>query len=592
MTVSSHEGKGFLQLPAVDDILEKKDRDRFNALPLEQQLRLVLDSYGQTRIELLKLSDRFEELVQALPPEEILLTVEEAEGEDLLAIVKATSMEQFTFLTDIRWWQQDEIDPQRVSGWLQLLVECGEEKILDWLFNVDPELLVTVLKRSLSVIKCTEDFTPPEEAADEGIFTLDGLYYFKCFDQTLLPTWRKILMLYRSYDPEAFVSTMEAVIWENLIEVEQLAYHFRQSRLAERGFPDLDEALEIYTYIPRERQKDVLRGGPAVVRGDESLTPAPRYPLKSQDHAVLLARALKQIGDQRIFEQFCYGLVAVANKVQVADGLELGHPESIRISARKTAGYINIALEELSGMNLTTATDLVQRVHPQHLFQIGYSRVQDLKLRAHKLVRIGWISKVPDGIELLDSPWRQILGGLLKSRPGYYIGDKTLALQDYREFRTRAEIETVTKGLDMIEYQGHLLFEHLGLTTELLEQLRRKWVRIHPLRLSTVFLTAMAKYLLGQTFSPEPLSTQDVRELLLLIRRRKEDGSLAPGLNPDVKERLLADLAELGCAHDEREALLLKEFLNYCWNLMEDEIGNVNVDVPIEPQYISVLVVQ
>lgn len=584
--------KDLLQLPAVDDILQKKDRDRFNALSVEQQLQLVLNSYGQRRIELLKLSDRFEELVQALPPEEILLTVEEAGGEDLLAIVKATSIEQFTFLTDIRWWQQDEIDPQRVSDWLQLLAEWEEEKILEWLFNVDPELLVTVIKKNLWVIKCTEDFTPPEEAAGEGIFTLDGLYYFKCFDKTLLPTWRKILTLYRSYDSEAFVSTMEAVIWENLTEVEQLAYHFRQSRLAERGFPDLDEALEIYTYIPRERQRDVLRGGPAVIRGEESLTPAPKYPLKLQDHTALLARALKQIDDQRIFEQFCYGLVAVANKVQVADGLELGRPESIRISARKTAGYINIALEELTGMDPTTAINLVRSVHPQHLFQIGYSRVQDLKLRAHKLVRVGWMSKVPAALELLDSPWRQILGGLLKSRPGYYIGDKTLSLKDYREFRNRAEIEIVARALDMIEYQGHLLFEHLGLTTELLEQVRQRWIRTHPLRLSTLFFTAVAKHLLGQSFSPEPLSTQDLRELLLLIRQRKEDGSPAPGLNPDVKDKLLADLAELGCAHDERETLLLKEFLNHCWNLMENEIGSLNVEVPVEPQYISILVVR
>ncbi|MDZ7261242.1 MAG: DUF6178 family protein [candidate division KSB1 bacterium] len=576
------------KLPSVTEILRTKDSGglaKFDALPFDQQLQLVLEASGQQRVELLKLADRFVSLVRALPPPELLLTLEEVGIEDCLPIIAATSHEQFTFLTDIYWWHEEELNPESTGEWLQILAECGQQKILDWLDQVDPELLIITLKKTVQIFKCEEDLSPPPFLKDENSFTLDGIYYFQCLNPELFPTLKKILTLFRAEDPEGFRGIMEAVIWKDTLETEDEAHHFRQSRLAEWGFPELDEALEIYQYFTPEERTKFLQTLPQEVSEQALPRVAPTYPIKFQERQSFLATCLKQVHHPRRLTRFCQQLALLANKVQVADGLDWGRLESILISARKVTGYVTLGLAELSGSDVQTAANLIGRIHTERLFQIGFSQVEDLARKARALVRRGWMSRIPGAMELLDSPGREILQGLLKPRPQYYIGDQTLTLDDYQDFQQPDQIKRSWEMLNRSEYQGHLLCDHLGLTAEVVTHMQEAYdrqLRPYRFRLSTLFLTAAARYFLDQRFTPEPLSEAEFRQFLTKVRLKNSAGTVIEGLNPEAKQQLLAKLEESGCAHNEREKVFLQEFVDYCWELLQQEAGNLNLSVPLD----------
>lgn len=439
-------------LPSVSELLRAKDNSgiqKFNALTQKQQIELVLDTSGRDRVALLYLADRFASLVQAMPAPEILFTSEEVGLDVALPILTATNHEQFTFLTDMLCWNKDEINPQAIVEWLQILAECGEEKIQDWLAKVDPEWLILILKSLVNVYKCDEEGEPPDIPEANNLYTIDGLYYFEILDSSAIDPLQTILSFFRDEDPEGFRGIMEAAIWTDIREMEIYASHFRQSRLSEWGFPELDEAVEVYQYFTPDERKKVVRELEKRLSEWAELSTATGYAIKLKDQQGFLASCLKLVEDGQRTARFSRELVLLANKVQVADGMEnLGALENIRLSSKKAMGYVTLGLADLSGSDPPKAAELIGRVHTERLFQVGFSQVQDLARTAHRLVNQDWLAENPDTIDHLVSPDREILKGLLYSKPKFYIAEKGLTANNYIDFQ---EPEQVQKCRDLLK---------------------------------------------------------------------------------------------------------------------------------------------
>lgn len=443
------------KLPSASDILKAKDNQgiqKFNSLTFKQQLELVMDTTGRDRFELLYLSDHFASLVQAMPAPEILFTSEEVGMDVALPILAATNHEQFTFLTDMLCWNKDEINPQAIVEWLQILVECGEDKIQEWLAKVDPEWFIIILKSMVNIYKCDDEGDPPDIPEANNIYTIDGMYYFEFLDSNAIDPLQTILSIFRDEDPDGFRGIMEAAIWTDIREMEIYASHFRQSRLSEWGFPELDEAVEVYQYYtPQEREKvaqELERG----LSEWAEMSPVPSYPIKLKDQKGFLATCLKHVEDGRRTARFSQELVLLANKVQVADGMEnLGALENIRLSSKKAIGYVTLGLAELSGSDPLKASELIGRVHTERLFQVGFSQVQDLARKAHQIVKQDWMTENPDANVRLDSIDRNILKGLLSSKPKFYVGDKSLTANDYVDFQEPEQMQKCWELLKRIE---------------------------------------------------------------------------------------------------------------------------------------------
>ncbi len=452
MAKSIRKADSVQKVPSVSEILRAKGDEgvqKFNSLTLKQQLALVLDTTGKERIELLYLSDRFNSLVQAMPAAEILFTYEEVGMDVALPILAATNHEQFTFLTDLSCWNKDEINPGALVDWLQILAECGEEKIQQWLAKVEPEWLILILKSLVNIYKCDDEGEPPDIPDANNLYTIDGLYYFEFLDSKSIDSLQNILSIFRDEDPDGFRGIMEAAIWTDLREMEIYASHFRQSRMSEWGFPELDEAVEIYQYFTPSERKKVVRELEKGLSEWAELSSAPHYPIKLQHGTGFLSICLKHVDDGKRMTRFSQELVLLANKVQVADGMEnLGALENVRLASKKAIGYVTLGLAELSANDPLKAAELIGRVHTERLFQVGFSQVEDVARKARQLAEQVGLAENARALDRLDSRDREIFDGLLKPQPKFFIGGSSMTDDGYIDFQ---EPEQLQKCWDLLK---------------------------------------------------------------------------------------------------------------------------------------------
>lgn len=562
------------------------------SLPVAAQVEELLRLPARQRIEVILQSEAPSELVHRMPAEEVLLTIEEVGKEAALPLLAATSSEQFNFLTDIEIWEGDEVDWERTRAWLLLLVECGDDKILDWLQTADVELIVLILKKFLTIYQTDPGEIPTTELQR---FTLDGVYHFCTADGQLLDAVRRILALLRLHDRDQYLLVVDSALWAQLTELEHEAARWRQSRLAEHGFPDDEEAAEIYRYVPRHEMQNVIEHGRRRKPVAETDRLAPRYPLQvlEASDAALMVRSVGLLQSPEDVAYVSGGLVSVANRLQVADSMPLGRLSSIRSSAAKTAGYVNIALEVLAEENPERAADLLANVHAQHLFRIGSSRVEDVAARARRLVRRGWLHGLPGAQELLDTPEREVLKGLLGGQVRLYTG-KTEG-EEYREFRSCADLQLAEGVLEEIEAIGHLLIDHLHLEPQLFAEIlrrSRRWARDHDLRLSTLFLSAAVRFLLGQEFSSEPLTPEDVRTFLRSMSPGRERSTGGKTVWDRARRRLYRAIGLRDCRTSTHLHEAVAGFVDRHWRRLEEELASLSPRRAIDPRFIQCLIVE
>ena len=179
---------------------EEEAERTFNDLPVQQQLEFVLGHHGDERLRHLFLSHQPKELVRRLPEIELFLMVKESGERDALELVSLASPDQFQYLLDLDFWNKDQLDLGKAAYWMGILLECGEEKVQDFIQNTEPELVALLLKKFLHVIKLEGE--PAEEPARASLFTLDHQYYVTFKKPETRPIFQRFLEYLRDVDEE------------------------------------------------------------------------------------------------------------------------------------------------------------------------------------------------------------------------------------------------------------------------------------------------------------------------------------------------------------------------------------------------------
>jgi hypothetical protein len=90
----------------------------------------------------------------------------------------------------------------------------------------------------------------------------------------------------------------------------------------------------------------------------------------SADHQHLLFRTLAQLDDSER-RSALYAFIALANKVAVADRMELSDAESTPIAIEKAADFASVGLEFISTKLGLSAEETLRRTPLQRLFSVG-----------------------------------------------------------------------------------------------------------------------------------------------------------------------------------------------------------------------------
>ncbi len=535
---------------------------RLDDLTVAEQVELALRVPPARRLDLLLHGRRSRTLVRALPDAELYLTVREVGPLDALPLLALASPDQLVHLLDLESWRGDRFDGVRAGAWIALVLEADDAVARRLVRALDDEVLALLGQLWMRIVPIQVGEIEPQGTAEQegdderGRVTPDGHHRFQPAIPEHAPAVQRLLRLLFVEDPVRYERILRETLWSPPSETEEQALHWRQSRLDEHGYPVLEDALAVYA-PPRSGR--AARAAPAIPEG----VVAPVALLRAAPARGVLVPAIDALAPD-VRDRVLFQFVAVANRLLVADAADPGDPAAHRAATDTAAGYVTIALETRDATAPTDAASVLAEIPTIELFREGHARAAELSARARALLRTGWAVRHPHPLDLLDSPLRERIEGLLEPRP---------RTARRAPFASIAEIEEARAAIEMAEVVGRVLCEGLECGP------------LSGYRLSALFLTLLAWHATRQTLATGPLPVDVAADFLRTIASRRTAG---PEAGPRALDRLVQRLSQdqhLG----PREIAVLQSFGRFCLELLTDECGDLDPGVPPDRRTLTCL---
>jgi hypothetical protein len=544
----------------------------FNSLPAEQQLEILLKTRGKERVHYLFLSEHAEELVQRIPELEVFLTIKEVGEKDSLDLISLTTAEQFQYLLDLEFWKKDRLNPQKILHWVELLLESGEQRVIQFIHTSDPEFIGLLLKKFLKVT--TADGDPIETSDRIPAFTLDQYYFIYFKAKAARPVFVPFLQTLYRIDEDGYRRLMESLIVELDSEMEEIGYRLRNARMTDYGFPDFEEASEIYRFLNPDSL--ISERGSSVNRiSGETEKISPPFYLTLQAEGPFFSSVLRRIDDPQEQNRIKIELAGLSNKAMVAEPIDLFEVDEMMKVTQKVFHYLNLGLQYVSGEKEGKALEALQSFPLQKIFQCGVGATLLLRSKAESILKESWFSGDRENLHFVDLSHLEKFEGVLRKRPVLYrdgIPEDFKTLQDFREARN---------SLEMVEAATHFLGGKLQVYPQQLKELAQEAT------LSTVFLTAWANQILKGRFQFEPIERVQLKDLFSQIFERDAQGKGV--MKMEFKNGLRNALGSMEA--DENRRIHLLAFKDFCLDLFEEEFGRLPPEEEINPRYIKGLLI-
>jgi hypothetical protein len=521
----------------------------------EARARLAT-STGKRRLDVLLDAPNPGALIRALPPDELYFTIREVGLGDAMELVQLASAEQFKVILDLDAWRQGRMEVRRALPWLRA-ARAGSlsdpKAAARWTRKrraLDPEVLFLLLRDVLTIHDLEKD-EDPELTTDRFLRTPEGKYIVEFnVDGAEYSAVRGLLDDLYAEDPFQAARLLASLLWELPSELEETALRWRTGRLADLGYPSLEEALSWYARPA---------AGPVEPPGSPSRPPG--FFLAPLTEGSVLARAAARLdGEDRAALEL--QLVGAGNAVLVADGIDPVDLEQVREAVAGARAMVELGLSHQAGGDPERAAALLAEVPVKRLFQEGFGRVLTLSWRAERLLKGGHAGS--KGAPLLDAPLGEALAALASRRPRFQPGLAAPredwggpgVLGEPRRFLTEADLRLAAEALDLAEGLAALAAD-LGL------DVRAEGTAP---RLSTLWLTALANQRLGRPFAPAPIPAAELRRAAEAVvdpadarlQTRGAAGALLLQLARDRAEQLLVELDAGGGRAGAVQALLVQ----------------------------------
>jgi hypothetical protein len=399
---------------------------------------------------------------------------------------------------------------------------------------LDQELVYLVLRDALRVhdLRVNDD---PEIESDQAWKTSDGAYFVEFLvEGSDFVAVRGLLDDLEAEDPFKSSRLLGALAWELPSELEESALRWRQGRLADLGYPSLEEALSWYARPPSRPSEapGQPRRGPGFF-----LAPLGLHSLLARAAATL------QAGDREALDM---QLVTAGNAVLVADGIDPVDLDQVRAAVTGARAMVELGLERLARGDDARAGQVLAETPVKRLFQEGFGRVLELSWRVERLFKAGGAGR--RAAPLLDAPLGELMAALASRRPRFHPGIEhpredwgtaAVAAMEPRRFLSAADLAQASSALDLCEGLA-LLARQLGLAPTQAEG--------DAPRLSALYLTALANQRLGRGFEPVPITVSELPAAAAALQAIEDPrlvaGGAAGALLLALARRQAAELAE------------------------------------------------
>ena len=400
------------------------NEENFHRLPFEEKRTYLASLPPTDKIELILGDTEARRLIRTMLPQELYWLFKEIDVADAVELLGVANPHQCVFILDMELWKGWSFEEEKAVEYLGYLLNGSEEHFKEVLPHLDFNLLSLFLGRELVVAGGVGDLNTDEERQTDWDHTFDDLFLIKFKNPKHAQVIGAFLERVCRLDNPLYIALMETVSAEIDTESEEECYHLKSGRLADLGFPPHDEALEIYSRI-----------------NPETFIPGTSKVLVQTDEATSLPRAI--VVGNTFLEQvillidsdlFRMELNYLINTALVADQAHLADTDYMRAVVERVYGYLNIALEYLCKGDQAKGVEIITGEHLKRLFQLGFSIVLGLKLRADRLSDASYATG-------------KALSGLKSARPLYYRGFDSDGIDGYREFRDLEDVQRMSDFL-------------------------------------------------------------------------------------------------------------------------------------------------
>jgi hypothetical protein len=355
--------------------------------------------------------------------------VHEVGFEDAADLIHLATPEQIQGCLDLDGWSKDELEIAPLAPWLSALIDAGFEKVGEVWGQLDSELRALILQRQVKVYDVTLGEGPDEDNEEEIMTTPDRFFLLELTgdEDSRRLIMRLVEDLYRA-DQALARHTIMAARSEPPAELEEQSYRWRAGRLADQGYVDFYDALELFRPLD-PAQVHIGEGSHYRVTGDEA-----RLPLAVAEQVIgrsFLARALAAIGDPAEAERLENGMMVLVNKVLAAGRARPGQSEVVRRGALYATSTLSLGLETVARGDVGRATEALASIGMDRLFRIGYTV-------SHKLARLAQ-ALAPRSVTA-GSPARELVAALCSPRPLFSRAADDPPASGVRPFESTADL--------------------------------------------------------------------------------------------------------------------------------------------------------
>ncbi|MDR0966405.1 MAG: DUF6178 family protein, partial [Myxococcales bacterium] len=366
---------------------------------------------------------------------------------------------------------------------------------------------------------------------------------------------KRVLNLLYAQDPFQAARLIEAVRWELSAELEESAYRWRAARLADQGFPDLEEALSYFAFVDPN--------APVPTACAPAAFP-PLFSLAPTNHgARFLDRAL-QLVPAEAREAIEGQLIALLNAVLVVDEVDPGAIEDVEQALERARDTLSLGLDKSASGDPRRGAELISTASLKRIFQVGVSLALKLKFRLDRFMRSHQLALPGAAETLLDAPHGHLVHAIRRKRPLFIDlpegsdGALDAPAPLLRAFRSMADVARADRWISEIEHIVDLMAS-LGLDlADLQRQLVEAGLEAEApfLRYSTLYLTALAREASGAQFAFAPLPKTRLDDFGNEAFERRPDGQLAlrPGFAELLAGKLRRRAVDFSPAHVETAA--------------------------------------
>lgn len=485
-------------------------KDPGDLVPLSRFRASLTRPRGVRRMDALLESADPAAAVAALSVPDFYFLVKEVGLADAGDLVELATPQQIRGCLDLEVWDRDRVQLEAAAPWLLSVIETGPDKLAETWAGLDAELRALFLARSAIVIDHSMGEELPDEEERPAFSTPDTFFTVVVTaerEDEIRLVYRLIDDLYR-VDQELARHTLLSSRSELPSELEEMSYRWRSGRMADLGYADFYEALEVFRPLDPDsvRMDEATAEPPEAAATDEARAAGLPAPVAEPIAGTFLARALEQVADAAEAERLEAALVHLVNRVLSALRVRPGDEEGVRSATAAAAATVSIGLEHLCAGKVDRAPAALAAVSLTRLHRLGHSLI----LRLGRMARLLAPRSLTAG-----EPSQSVLEALLRARPLFPTALDDPPGADLRAFRQMADLRRVAAHLTDLAARIALA-DALG-----------------------VDLLAMAQ-------APEPRPELDDHVRTALARRLAGGELDAAPLEPDELERLRRGALESG----------------------------------------------